>query len=125
MFQDILHFQNLFESHWPGVTITNDPLADGNQGAAWNYAASSSNVFTGKGTGTPYFDNHNVFGAYGVDDSAYTSDYTTGTMGDRIGMDPGTAASTAVHGASKTRGADTSVRGADTSRAGHTVNTAN
>jgi hypothetical protein len=77
----------------PRFTITDDPLADGNQGAAWNYAASSSNVFTGKGTGTPYLDNHNVFGAsFGVDDSAYTSDYTTGTMGDRIAMDPGIAA---------------------------------
>jgi hypothetical protein len=105
MFQDIVHFQNLFESHWPGVEITDDEYADGNQGAAWNYAASHSNIYAGKGTGkSPYLDDHNVFGAtFGVSDSVYTSDYkTAASMSDRIGMDPGTAASTAAHGLTTT-----------------------
>ncbi len=36
-FDDIVHFQNLFTTTWPSVTIGNEGSESGNLGAVWNY----------------------------------------------------------------------------------------
>ena len=102
MFQDIVHFQNLFSSGWPTTTITDNGAADGNQGAAWNYGASAYGDMGGIGVGG-FMADHTAAGAFGVTDTAYSGEATytsngTGVMNTVIKVDPGTAASTAGHG---------------------------
>jgi len=101
MFQDIVHFQNLFSSGWPATTITDSPIADGNQGAAWNYGASAIGDMGGIQSTNKVFADHSI-GAFGVTDTAYSGEasYASGadTMNSVIKVDPGTAASTAGHG---------------------------
>jgi hypothetical protein len=48
MFQDIVHFQNLFSSGWPATTITDNGAADGNQVSIMASIATRAETITGR-----------------------------------------------------------------------------
>ena len=48
MFQDIVHFQNLFSSGWPATTITDNGAADGNQVSTLASIATRAETITSR-----------------------------------------------------------------------------
>eukprot|EP00961_Rhodomonas_salina_P143494 1930923-Rhodomonas_salina.3 len=69
-FADVVHFQNLFSSDWPAVTIGDSGAETGNNGAAWNYGQNFGGPLKAgwaSGADTVHSGGVGMFGTMGVD----------------------------------------------------------
>mmetsp|Transcript_60812 Transcript_60812/g.143186 ORF Transcript_60812/g.143186 Transcript_60812/m.143186 type:complete len:97 (+) Transcript_60812:25-315(+) len=70
MFADVVHFQNLFSSDWPAVTLGDSGSESGNNGAVWNYGQNfggPTKASWTSGADTVHGGGVGMFGTMGVD----------------------------------------------------------